>query len=174
MFTSKQIAALKYIIFKAQNGTELSKRVLAYLIDKSEGLTKEVVLTLVANREGYKADEISKAALGVGEMQSSGGPTHINALLDVMGTELKFSFHYGDFDPNRTDDPLNCDGQFPGVPEHKLSRPGLGRKGMPLRYTFWISKENYSRKATLIVTTREELDQINLKKPGLYPSSEPT
>ena len=53
MITPKQVAALKYMIFNAKNGTELSKRVLAFLIESSEELTKEVCLSLVADREGY-------------------------------------------------------------------------------------------------------------------------
>ena len=62
MFTSKQISALRYMIFSAKNGTELSMRVLAFLIESSEEFTKEVCLSLVADREGYTADEISAAA----------------------------------------------------------------------------------------------------------------
>lgn len=173
MFKSKQIVALKYMIFRSKDGNELSKQVLALLVDSSERLTKDVCLSLVADREGYTIDEISTVVSGVGEMQNSYGTTHINEILDVMGSKLKFSYHYGDFDPSRTDDSFNCDGQFAGHSESKVSRPGLVREGMPLRYTFWLSKDDYSRQATLVVATREDLEQINLKKPGLYPSLEP-
>ena len=58
MITPEQIAALKYMIFASKDGTDLSKRAMAFLIDQSEGLTKEVCLTLVADREGYTAEEI--------------------------------------------------------------------------------------------------------------------
>jgi len=173
MVTSKQIAALKYMIFKANNGTELSKRVLGFLIDQSEELTKEVCLTLTQDREGYAADEISAAAIGIGVMKSSHCTTHLHELLDIMGSDLNFSVHYGDFDPTRNDDPFNSDGQFAGWSESHVNRPGLVRKGMPFRYTFWLSTQDYSRQATLVVATREELEQIDLKKPRLYPSLEP-
>lgn len=173
MVTAKQIAALKYLIFIAKDGTDLSKRVLAFLLDASEGLTKDVCLTLVADREGYTADEISAAAYGVDSMKSRNGTTHINQILHAMGIELKFSVHYGDFDPTRTDDPFNSYGQFAGLKAHEATEPGLVREGMPLRYTFWLSKEHYSLQATLVVATREKLEQINLEKPGLYPSLEP-
>lgn len=173
MFTTKQIAALKYLIFNAKDGTELSKRVLAFLIESSERLTKEVCLSLVANREGYTAEEISAAGLGVGCMNSSQGTTHLNEIFDVMKCKLSFSLHYGDFDPTRENDPFNCDGQFAGLDLSKVHRPGLAREGMPTRYTFWLSKKLYSRQATLVIATREELEQINLKQPGLYPELEP-
>ena len=173
MFTSKQIAALRYMSFNAKNGTELSKRVLALLIESSEELTKEVCTSLVADREGYTADEISAAGHGVGNMESCNGTTHIDQILHAMGSELSFSVHYGDFDPTRTDDPFNTDGMFAGWDRSQVSRDGLISEGMPLRYTFWLSKKNYSRQAKLVVATREELDQINLEKPGLYPSLEP-
>ena len=170
---AKQIAALKYMIFVAKNGTELSKRVLGFLIDQSKELTKEVCLTLVADREGYTADEVNAAAYGVDAMKNCNYTTHLNQLLHVMGSELTFSIHYGDFDPARIDDPFNSDGQFVGWDESQVSRPGLIREGMPLRYTFWLSKQLYSRQATLVVAKREKLEQIDLEKPGLYPSLEP-
>ena len=173
MFTSKQIAALRYMIFNAKNGTELSKRVLAFLIDQSEKLTKEICLTLVANREGYTADEISDAAYGVHGMKSCNGTTHLDQIFHVMGSKFGFSYHYGDYDPARIDDPFNSAGQFAGCGVRSVTDPELVREGMPLRYTFWLSKKNYSRQAALVIATREELEQINLEKPGLYPTLEP-
>ena len=174
MVTSKQIAALRFMIFNAKDGTELSKRILAFLIGQSNELTKEVCLTLVANREGYTADQISKAAYGVGNMRSGGGTTHLDEILDVMGSEFGFSVHYGDFDPTRTGDPFNCDGQFAALRNlaSSVSDPGTLREGMPLRCTFWFSKQNYSREAALVIATREELEQIDLTRSGLYPSLE--
>ena len=173
MVTSKQIAALKYMIFIAKNGTDLSKRVLAFLIDQSEELTKEVCLTLMADREGYTADEVNAAAHGMHGMESCNGTTHLDQILHAMGSEFSFSVHYGDFDPNRPDDPFNTDGMFAGCDRSQVTRLGLILEGMPLRYTFWLSKQEYSRQAKLVVAVREELEQINLEKPGLYPTLEP-
>jgi hypothetical protein len=171
---NKQIAALKYLIFKSKDGNELSKRVLAFLIDSSEGLTKDVCLSLVAGREGYGAEEIHGAADGAYNMQSCDGTTHLDQVFYVMGSELGFSYCYGDFDSTRADDPFNNDGQFAGVPLSTVSRPGLAAEGMPVRFTFWLSKGNYSRDAELVVATREDLESINLKKPGLYLILEPS
>lgn len=173
MVTPKQIAALKYMIFIAKNGTDLSKRVLAFLIDQSEELTKDVCLTLVADREGHTADEIRAAAHGVHGMGSCNGTTHLDQLLHVMGSKFSFLYHYGDFDPDRIGNPFSSAGQFAGCSSAQVSNPELLREGMPLRYTFWLSEESYSRHATLVVATREELEQIDLKKPGLYPNIEP-
>ncbi len=173
MFTPEQIAALRYLIFNAKDGTDLSKQVLAFLIESFAGLTKEVCLSLVADREGYTADEIGAAARGVGSMGSGNRATHLDQILCLMGSDFGFSVHYGDFDPTRTGDPFNNDGQFPGFSVHQVARPELVREGMPLRYTFWLSREHYSRQVALVVATREELERINLKKPGLYPEFEP-
>ena len=170
MFTVKQIAALKYMIFKSKDGTELSKRVLAFLIDYSMGLTKEVCLTLMEGRDGYTAEEIDKAARGVGAMASSNCCTHVQELLHVMGSDFHFSVHYGDFDPGRTGDPFSSNGMFPGLDVSQVPRPELVIEGMPLRYTFWLAREYYSRKSALVVPTFEQLDRIDLKKSGLYQS----
>lgn len=173
MVTAKQIAALKYMIFNSRDGTELPKRVLAFLIDQSEGLTKEVCLTLTADREGYTADEVHAAGRGVGAMRRYHGTTHLNELLDLMESDLHFSHHYGDFDPHRHGDPFNTAGQFAGMSQHQVYDPELVLEGMPKRFTFWLAEEDYSRQATLVVATREELEQIDLRKPRLYPTLEP-
>ncbi|MFZ2523505.1 MAG: hypothetical protein WAW92_03940 [Minisyncoccia bacterium] len=170
MYTTKQIAALRYMIFRAKDGSELSKRVLAFLIDSSDGLTKEVCLSLVADREGYNTEEISAAGHGVSDMQSCNGTTHLSQIMVAMGNDLYFSVHYGDFDPSRPGDPFSQAGQFAGIPQ---ADPVSRQEGMPMRYTFWLSRENYSREAKLVTVKREELEQINLRKPGLYPRIEP-
>lgn len=173
--TQRQIAALKYMIFIARPGVELTKRVLAFLIDQSEGLTKEVCLTLTEGCQGYSAEEINIAAHGMSAMRSCNSTTHLSEILDVMGSELDFDVHYGDFDPTREGDPFSNAGQFAGW-DASLVRgqdAELVREGMPLRYTFWLARKFFSRGAVLVTTTREELEKINLKKPGLYPSIEP-
>ncbi|HTE49147.1 MAG TPA: hypothetical protein VK675_04525 [Candidatus Paceibacterota bacterium] len=171
--TPKQIAALKYLIFIAKDGTELSKRILAFLIDRSEGLTKPVCLTLWADREGYTGDEIHAAAWEADAIWSCNGTTHLNEILFAMGSKLLPCSHYGDFDPARKKK-FNSAGIFAGVPLSMVrnSKPEKRRESlredMPTRYTFWLAKTYYSRKVTHIVTTREELEKIDLKKSGLY------
>lgn len=171
MLTSKQIAALKYIIFNTKDGNDLSKQILAFLIDQSEGLTKEVCLTLVQDREGYTADELKTAISGIHRMQSCNGMTHFNEVVPISGSELNFSFHYGDFDSTRTGDPFSNAGQCAGWDPSRVLGPNpkeTVRKGMLDRYTFWLSKQDCSRQATLVTATRKELEQIDLRRPGLY------
>lgn len=172
MITRKQIAALKYMIFNARDVDKLSKQLLAFLIDRSKKLTNEVCLTLVENRNGYTADEINAIANGVGWMCSSNGTTHLDQIFHVMGSKLHFSFHYGDFNPRRKDNPFSSAGQFAGVDECRVTNPELVRKGMPLRYTFWLSKKYYSRQARLVVAKRKNIEKIDIEKPGLYPALE--
>lgn len=151
-----QVAALKYMIFSSQDGTELSKRILAFLINQSEGFTKEVCLTLVEDREGYTADEIRSASCTI-------HTTHLNQLFRIMGTEFIFSYHYGDFDPTRIGNPFSFAGQFAGADISQVVDPEAIREGMPERYTFWLAKHCYSDQAMLIITTRKELERIDIK-----------
>jgi hypothetical protein len=172
MITQKQIAALKYLIFNAKNGTELSKRILAFLIDRSEGLTREVCLTLIEDREGYTKKEIDSAARGVGGMISCNCTTHLSALASLSGSELCFSSHYGDFDPKRSGKKFSSAGIFAGAPLDMVTDPSNAQEGLPMRYTFWLAKKYYSDTAELVTATRADLDLIDLNKSGLYPNSE--
>ena len=169
MFTSKQIAALKYLIFNDSSKNEIAKRILAFLIKSSKKLTRGVCLSLVEKREGYTAEEIYSAAHAIDYMNRCNNP-----ILNAMGSNLEFSIHYGDFDPNSTDRKLNTDGQFAALnlSPGQVSNPGSIRKGMPVRYTFWLAAKPYSEKAKLVVVGRGELDKIDLNKPGLYPNVE--
>ncbi len=167
MITEKQIAALRYVIFKAKNGTELTKRILALLIEKSENMTKEVCVTLVEYREGYTKQEIDDAAHGLGAMKSCNCTTHINEIMHVLGSGFRFSVHYGDFDPTRKKR-FCSSGIFSGFPKDVVPMEGLTQEGLPMRYTFWLSKECCSEEATYVATTREELEKFNLGKSGLY------
>lgn len=167
--TPKQISALKNLILYAKDGTDLTKKVLTFLIDQSEGLTKEVCLTLTESCEGYDGKEIHYAAVRAGDMNSSNPKcsTRLDLLFQLMESQLYFSAHYGDFDPTRSDNPLNCDGMFVGSPAHWQRIPGdegLYREGMPLRYTFWLQRQpcGYSHEAKLLPATREELEKIEL------------
>lgn len=161
MPTTKQIAALKYMIFKAKDGNELSKRILAFLLDQSKGLTKEVRLTLVADREGYTGGEIQAAAYGIGVMESCNCTTHVDQLLHVTGSEFLLSFCCGAFDANGADELSGKTGQCVGFNSPRRESVNLG-------YTFWLAKELCSQQATLITTTRDELERIDLSRPGLY------
>ena len=168
MFAAEQVAALKYLIFNAKDVDELAKRVLAFLIDHSEGLQTEVCLTLTDSKEGYGADEIQGAADSCSAMQSSCETTHLNELMTLMGCDLSFCLHYGDFDPQRTPDAFCADGQFEGARLDQVTDPGAIRTGLQLRYTFWLCRKDYSRQAKFLPVIRQQLEQIDTRRSGLY------
>jgi hypothetical protein len=160
--TKKQIAAVKYLIFESQDGSNLAKQILALLLDKSEGLTKQVYITLQQDREGYTADEIQKAAVTMGGMTSSTCSTHLDEIMDILDTKFEFSIHYGSYEGKT----FSSNGIFPGYEGHPLNAP--------LRYTFWLAEKSYGHAGgeIEIPVSRKELDEIDLTKPGLYPNLE--
>ncbi len=172
MLTPRQITALRYLIYRSTNGTELSKRILFLLIEASVNFTQEVCLTLVEDREGFTGTEIHEAALGLGAMQSSNCSTFLDQILIAMGSPFCFSVHYGDFNPSRPK-PFNCDGIFEGWPLEIVSSPDMATAGMPMRYTFWLAETSYTDSANLIVADYDRLNAIDITRPGLYPILEP-
>ncbi len=161
MITEQQVATLRYLILKAE-GTDLAKRVLTFLINRSEGLTRDVCVSLVSGREGYGRKEIEAAAHSVHNMHSVNHSVHIDALTTLMGSELHFS-------SSRT-----C--LVEESPGH-LQFNDLESADSPLKgqycLSFWLTKENYYREAALFAVTREELEAIDLQCPGLHPILEP-
>jgi hypothetical protein len=169
MFTPKQIAALRYLIYKSENSNDLAKRICTFLIEKSNLLTKEVCLTLQENAQGFTAEEISEAAFAFHDMKSSNGSTHVDALIHVLGARLHFDVHYGHFEPHGK---FSSEGQFGEKPEAPVSLEHRNDCEMPLRYTFWLAVPFYSKSAEVILVTREELEAFDLERPGLYPGLE--
>ncbi len=169
--TVNQIAALKHLIFVSRVGTTLSKRIMWCLINESKGLTEEVCLTLTEDQRLSDKEEIHNAAYGIDGMRSANCQTHIDEIMVAMGSKLHFSLHYGDFNPRRTGDPFNSDGQFAGCPREMIGSQdrveGLTKEGMPLRFTFWLSKKSYSRNVRFVETSRAELEKIGLYEPEI-------
>lgn len=172
MFTAKQIAALKFLLYNANVRNQTTKQILALLINRSRKLAKEVCLTLVQDRDGYTAEEIDAAAKTVSILLSSNSTTHLNEVLKAMGSDFVFSVHYGDFNPSRSKDQFSAEGMFAGFDKSQVSDGKLLTEGMPLRYTFWLAKDYYSRQAVLVKATRDSFEKINLGRPGLYPNIE--
>jgi hypothetical protein len=153
----------------AKKVTPLTKGLMSFLIDESKKMTKSVCLTLTEGVEGFTSKEIRESAHCMDFMQSCNGNIHIDQILLITGSGLKFSFHYGDYDPTRTGDRFSNAGQFAGFPAHKVfSGPDATKEGMPLRYTFWLADENYSRKAHLITANRNKIQNVIRRKSGLY------
>ncbi len=164
MVTDRQIAAIKYLIFHAKEGSPLVKRILAFLLDQSQGLTKEVYLTLESGQD-YTDDEVHENAVTMNGLQSVNCQTHLNEIMSAVGAGFEFSVHYGYFDKPGHFSTL---GQFAGLPGPHFNDP----LGIPTRYTFWCAYRSYSYTASPVLASRSELEAIDLEKPGLYPSQE--
>ena len=169
MSTKKQLAALKYLITKSKHGNDAGKRLYWYLIDRSAGLTKEVCVTLTEGKEGYSTKEIQELARSLDGMTSSNGTTHLDAIMNAIGSNFSFNFHYGHFDRNGK---FDTSGMFAGASVGLVLDPKLARLNVPLSYTFWLAPGFYSGSAKRIKVTRQKLETIDLSKPGLYPSIE--
>lgn len=172
MITQEQQAALKFLIFKSEDGTDLVKRVLAHLIDQSHGLTEEVCLTLIEGRDGFAHDEIDKAASSLNPMQSVAYQgLHLPEIMKAMGCGMLFSVHYGEFDLD-ADGGFSEIGMFPTDDLSKVFDPIQALRNIRLRFTFWLARKAYADSARLVRVHRDELEQIDLTKPGLYPQYE--
>jgi hypothetical protein len=169
MVTEKQVAALKYLIAASKYGNDTAKSIFFFLLDKSERLSKQVYVTFTQGLEGYTGGEIDKAARSISGMHSCNCTTHIDQIMIAMGTAHRFSVHYGHFDH---DGKYDTSGMFPGLPQDMVSDPKLTVLDAPCRYTFWLAPGSYSKSAERLTTTRQELETIDLSRPGLYPDIE--
>ncbi|GEM_PF-5886226 len=91
--TDQQIAALKYLIFQSQDANDWAKRILVFLLDKSEGLKKEVTLTLKARKDGFKDIDIRDATKSLDQMLSGNCYTHLQEIMVAVGTDFILSFN---------------------------------------------------------------------------------
>lgn len=120
--SQQQIEALKYLILQSKNADELAKRVLFLLIEKSNGLTEDVSITLWESGD-LPREEIASAVRHT--MNSVHGTTHLSELLALSGSNMDFTLHYGHY----VDDKFDNTGQMGG--DHQL------------RYTFWLARGLY-------------------------------
>jgi hypothetical protein len=91
MANGKQIAALKYILFKSLEQGNLFKQVVSTLLDHSKGLTRSVAIKLEANK-GYDRKELRQLYRDCSVATSCGCRTHINELVAITGSDLRFSY----------------------------------------------------------------------------------
>lgn len=163
MYTDNQIEALKYLILKSQEANELAKRIMFWLIEKSEGLTKDVCICLNEADGEFSADEIQLAARSFDHASSSNSRSHLGAVFRAMNSEFSFHMHYGDFDPTRAEgERLNTDGIFAG--HRNVLRAGDAKEGMPMRYSFSLARFYHQNDADLIPTSRKQLEAIDLSE----------
>jgi hypothetical protein len=144
----KQVAALKYLIYKSKDASELSKQVMVYLINQSMGFTKEVAISFLGGMYGYSDKEARGIVYGVHGMQSSNGSTHLDAMMKLANCNLNFSHHQGCY-------------------ENETFNSGKSVSG-----TVWLSNHPYGHKTKklIVLPTPEKriIQKINLEKNGLY------
>lgn len=158
MITPKQIAALKYLVSKSLNGTDLMKRIIFLMIDSSKGLSVPVSITIMEIINGYSRREIQAAILSLEAMNSCNENTHLNEMLALAGSDFLFTVHYGHYEGDKFD----SEGMFHGcdIPGYKNERD------RPLRYTIWFAKGHYgqSGKGKFLKTpASDEIKKISLK-----------
>lgn len=169
MTTKRQIAALKYLISAAKDGNPRVKQIMYFLIDRSERLTKEVCVTLTQDCEGFTGNEIDRDARKMSSLASRNCSTHIDQIMIALGTKFRFCVHYGNFG---NDGKFDTSGMFPGMSKNLVLDEKLTILNAPMRYTYWLASDYYSKTAKTIPVTRAELDAIDISKPGLYPDIE--
>ena len=138
MLSAEDLAALKNHILKSTDAGELTKKVLFYLLDQSEFLTKKTALAFSENPP-TPTEEISNVNSELHNMLSSNGTTNLNDFLSRLGskTKLRFTFMPGAY---------GTDGEFIYPESSNLSSFG----------TAWIAikhNEEDSIRVTVDLTT---------------------
>ena len=91
MVTSNQLEALRTLIILSKQGTSLSKKMLIHLLLNSGRIHYDsALLTVVSSEDGYTPDEIHTAIAGITAMHDIAHTTHLDFILEAMGTEFRF------------------------------------------------------------------------------------
>src|SRR3989344_2981903 len=93
MLTGTQVSALKYLIAHSRGASDLAKRILFFLLDRSNGLTEEVCFSISSEGVEYTEADVKQAGHTVGGMQSCNGTTYLNELTALSGSDFSFSVH---------------------------------------------------------------------------------
>jgi len=90
--TRNQIKYFGYLISKSQIGDENSKKVMLWLLSRSDRLSKSVCLCLAEAELGELPNSV---LITVHNMKSANDGFHINEIMKVMNTKFRFSVHAG-------------------------------------------------------------------------------
>ena len=121
-YTEKQIQALEYLVLMSDHGSRVVKQIFLCLLERSEGLTKPVALTLVEGPE-WGSKEINLHARTQDGLVSCNGSTHLTEILRCMGSDYIFQTHYGRFN---SDGEFSTRGMFVGWPEDMVHNKEVG------------------------------------------------
>ena len=150
--TEEQFDGIKYFIILSNRGVgKLARRLLMYLMDKSEMLTKPVCVTITENEE-ISAEEIKAINSDIGSLSAVGAGTMINELIRLTGSKFEFSRHFGYM--NETG--FHHENQFSFNPESDK-----------MNYTFWLSPTDNDRDAHQLPFDLNEIKATKLFIPRL-------
>jgi hypothetical protein len=86
-FTKSQLEALKYLISKSRDLSEFARRFCVWMVEESRDLSRNVYVEIPANFSLKK-----EVGHGVHNICSEGLTTHMDEILQAMGTPKVFSF----------------------------------------------------------------------------------
>lgn len=138
----KQIAALKFFVFKSRLSKDFAKRIFAFLLDASKGLTEGVCICLEPDENGYSDEAIFKAAWDSNGLRHQDGDVHVDHLLACAGSDFTYFFQ--------------------GGYDHRRKKQTGSRV-----YTFWLANWREGKDAKVIPVTKEQLEAINVESEDL-------
>lgn len=87
--TRSQILALEYLLSQSRDLSEFGRRFCVWMVEQTKGLKKNICVDIPGDFSAKLVEEISE---GVHDICSSGGTTHIDEVLQSMGTQKVFTF----------------------------------------------------------------------------------
>lgn len=133
--TRAQMKQLAYLISVSKDINKPAKRVVLWLLYKTDRLTKPVCLCMNEKVCGKLAENVS---FGVHDMSSCNGTTHLGSLVKLTGSKFVFWHHCGVYSKGGKYDPR-----------------GGG-------CTIWISPNSYDDKAEQVVLDLKAINNVKL------------
>lgn len=134
--TRAQMKELAHLISVSMDVGEEAKKVILWLLYKTDRLTKSVGLSLFSEQCGELAKNV---CFGVHDMLSSKGTTHLADLLGLVGSDFRFCGHCGCFNDRHGEFNTKIEG-----------------------YTIWISPTQYDLGVERIEYAPESIKNIKL------------
>lgn len=159
--SDRQVAALKYFIYKSRYGSKFLKQILFLLIDGSKNLTDEIYFVFEVNHE-YRPDEVTGHAQTMMGMLVSHQTTMLNDLLTLAGSDFRFSISIGYYpDQGKSE---TADSAVTNVLAANSAKA----------YTIWLSSGYFGEgsRTTRLMANREQIEAVEIFKTGLHPEQE--
>lgn len=148
--TPKQIAALRYIIAQSRDMCELSKKIAIFLLnhvyEEDPEFSGVGVKFILSPGEEFTEREVQLSLSGFHDVRSSRGSTHLSVIFDAVG-----------------------------IHHFRLFQRQEGESGGWARGSgcFAFCDTDKWSEVEEIFVSREQIEAIDILRPGLYPESEP-